>query len=93
MRRREWESNPRFSIIPLEQLRLTSRSIPPEVRSESGSIPIGAIVESGTAWARPLREACYYFCRRIPRVILLVFVLVSAAIDDKSDFKFKLLWY
>jgi len=40
---------PTISIIPLEQLRLTSRSIPPEVRSESGSIPIGAIVESGTA--------------------------------------------
>jgi hypothetical protein len=34
-----------------------------------------------------------YFCRRIPRVILLVFVLVSAAIDDKSAFKFKWLWY
>jgi len=29
------------------------------------------------------------FCRRIPRVILLVFALVSAAIDDKSGFKFK----
>jgi hypothetical protein len=28
-----------------------------------------------------------YFCRRIPRVILLVFVLVSAAIDDKNGFK------
>jgi hypothetical protein len=27
------------------------------------------------------------------RVILLVFVLVSAAIDDKSSFKFKWLWY
>lgn len=40
---------PTISIIPLEQLRLTSRSIPPEVRLESGSIPIGAIVESGTA--------------------------------------------
>jgi hypothetical protein len=35
----------------------------------------------------------FYFCRRIPRVILLVFVLVSAAIDDKSDFKFRWLWY
>jgi hypothetical protein len=33
-----------------------------------------------------------YFCRRMPRVILLVFVLVSAAIDDKSCFKFKWLW-
>jgi hypothetical protein len=30
-----------------------------------------------------------YFCRQIPHVILLVFVLVSAAIDDKSQFKFK----
>jgi len=28
----------------------------------------------------------------MPRVILLVFVLVSAAIDDKTDFKFKWLW-
>jgi hypothetical protein len=35
----------------------------------------------------------YYFCRRIPRAILLVFVLVSAAINDKSNFKFKWLWY
>ena len=35
----------------------------------------------------------FNFCRRIPRVILLVFVLVSAAIDDKSDFKFRWLWY
>jgi hypothetical protein len=34
-----------------------------------------------------------YFCWRIPRVILLVFVLVSAAIDDKSEFKFKWLWF
>jgi len=34
----------------------------------------------------------FYFCRRIPRVILLVFVLVSAAIDEKNGFKFKWLW-
>jgi len=34
-----------------------------------------------------------FFCRRIPRVILLVFMLVSAAIDDKNDFKFRWLWY
>jgi hypothetical protein len=34
----------------------------------------------------------FYFCRRIPRVILLVFVLVSAAIDGKSSFKLKWLW-
>ena len=33
------------------------------------------------------------FCKLMSRVILLVFVLVSAAIDDKSDFKFILLWY
>jgi hypothetical protein len=29
------------------------------------------------------------FCKQILAVILLVFVLVSAAIDDKSGFKFK----
>jgi hypothetical protein len=28
----------------------------------------------------------------MPRVILLVFVLVSATIDDKNDFKFNWLW-
>jgi len=32
------------------------------------------------------------FCQLILAVILLVFVLVSAAIDDKSCFKFKWLW-
>jgi hypothetical protein len=34
----------------------------------------------------------FYFCPQIARVILLVFVLVSAAIDDKSGPKFKWLW-
>jgi hypothetical protein len=65
-----------------------------DLESEPGSIPIGAIVETGTAWAViGADEPVVYFCQRIPRVILLVFVLVSAAIDDKSDFKFKWLWY
>jgi hypothetical protein len=31
----------------------------------------------------------FCFCQGIPGAILLVFVLVSAAFDDKSDFKFK----
>jgi hypothetical protein len=39
---------------------LTSRywvwSIPQQLRSEPGSIPIGAIVETGTAWAVPAAE-------------------------------------
>jgi hypothetical protein len=41
----------------------------------------------------PAAGSLLFFCRRIPRVILLVFVLVSAAIGDKSDFKFRWLWY
>jgi len=34
-----------------------------------------------------------YFCQQLPRVILLVFLLVSAAINDKNHFKFSRLWY
>jgi hypothetical protein len=64
-----------------------------EFDSEPGSIPVGAIVETGTAWACRLPwSLLFYFCQLIPRVILLVFPLVSAAIDDENDFKFKLLW-
>jgi hypothetical protein len=33
-----------------------------------------------------------YFCERILRVIMLVFLLVSAAIEDESCFRFKWLW-
>ena len=31
----------------------------------------------------------FYFCQLIPHVVLLVFLLVSAAIDDETCFKFK----
>ncbi|MGY3487105.1 hypothetical protein ACVW1C_004988 [Bradyrhizobium sp. USDA 4011] len=59
-RPRENGSQPAISIIPLEQLRLIPRLIPPEVQSEPGSIPICAIVKSGMTSACPLREACYF---------------------------------
>ncbi|MFB9267684.1 hypothetical protein ACFFWD_31880 [Bradyrhizobium erythrophlei] len=35
----------------------------------------------------------FYFCELMSRVILLVFLLVSAAIDDENTLKFNLLWY
>jgi len=35
----------------------------------------------------------FYFCRQIPRVILLVFVLVSAATQEYFYFQFNWLWY
>jgi hypothetical protein len=35
----------------------------------------------------------FYFCQLLPRVILLVFPLVSAAIGDENYFKFKWLWH
>jgi len=35
----------------------------------------------------------FYFCQPLPRVILLVFPLVLAAIDDENYFKFKWLWH
>jgi len=38
-------------------------------------------------------ELAVLFCELIPSVILLVFLLVSAAIDDENCFKFNWLWY
>ena len=35
----------------------------------------------------------FYFCQLIPRVSLLVFLLVSAAINDENYLKFNWLWY
>jgi len=65
-----------------------------EFDSEPGSIPVGAIVETGTAWACRLPwSLLFYFCQLTPRVILLVFPLVSAAIDDENHFRFKWLWH
>jgi hypothetical protein len=64
-----------------------------DFESEPGSIPVGAIVETGTAWAcLPPCSLLFYFCQLMARVILLVFLLVSAAIDDENFFKFKWLW-
>jgi hypothetical protein len=50
-----------------------------DFESEPGSIPVGAIEETGTAWACLLPwSLLLYFCQLMARVILLV----SAAIDD-----------
>jgi hypothetical protein len=38
-------------------------------------------------------EPAILFCQLVPRVGLLVFLLVSPAIDDENCFKFKWLWY
>jgi hypothetical protein len=47
-------------------------------------------VETGTAWACLLPGSLlFYFCPLILRVVLLVFPLVSAAIDDENYLKFK----
>ncbi|XSC44774.1 hypothetical protein ACF1BQ_046500 [Bradyrhizobium sp. RDT10] len=35
----------------------------------------------------------FYFYELVPRIILLVFLLVSAATDDENSFKFNWLWY
>jgi hypothetical protein len=51
-------------------------------------------VETGTAWGVPTAGGLLlYFLQLIPRVSLLVFLLVSAAIDDENYFNFKWLWY
>src|SRR5258706_4530884 len=43
-------------LAPTLIFRSWARSIPQLLRSEPGSIPIGAIVETGTAWAVPAAE-------------------------------------
>jgi hypothetical protein len=66
------------------------RLIPPGTSQVPGSIPVRAIVETRMAWANlPPGSPSIYFCLLISRVSLLVFLLASAAIDDKNCFKFK----
>src|SRR5262249_26780597 len=62
--------------------------------SRLGSIPLEAILQTETAWGVPAAaEPVFYFCQLIPRISLLVFVLVSAAIEDENLLKFNWLWY
>ncbi len=51
-------------------------------------------METRTAWGVPAAGSLlFYFCQLLPRVILLVFSSVSAAIDDENYYKFKWLWH
>jgi hypothetical protein len=60
-----------------------------DFESAPGSIPVGAIMETRTAWGVPASgEPAALFLPAMPRVSLLVFLLVSAAIDDENYFKF-----
>jgi hypothetical protein len=76
---------------------LTSRyniQVDPAGISSLGSIPVGAIVADGNGMGGACcREPPFYFCEPKPRVSLLVFLLVSAAIQDKNELKFKWLWH
>jgi hypothetical protein len=63
-------------------------------RVRPGSIPVGAIVETGTLLRAPAAgEPVDLLSQPIPRNSLLVFLLVSAAIGAENYFKFKWLWY
>ena len=74
----------RHKILPRPRDIMLGRSRR-EFESKPGSIPVGAIGEPGTAWARLLPwSLLFYFCQLLPRVTLLVFLLVSAAIDDEN---------
>jgi len=66
----------------------------PDFESAPGSIPVGRL------WRPERHGPCllprsrpFYFCELIPCVILLVFLLVSAAIGGENYFKFNWLWY
>jgi len=61
-----------------------------EPRFDSGR----AIVQTETAWGRACRRrAGILFFQLIARISLLVFVLVSAAIEDENNRKFIWLWH
>jgi hypothetical protein len=63
-----------------------------DFESEPGSIPVGTVVETGTAWGVPLPGSLLFlFLHLTPSISLLVSLLVSAAIDDKNYFKFSCL--
>jgi hypothetical protein len=58
------------------------KSMPSAFWVRPGSIPVGTIVEARRHGPRVLsRRLLSYFCELILHVILLVFLLVSAAID------------
>jgi DNA-binding transcriptional ArsR family regulator len=63
-----------------------SRPAGRDFESEPGSIPVSAIWHRGVPAAG---ELPFYFCQLIPRVILLVFLLVSTTSNDENYFKFK----
>ena len=80
-------------ILPCPRVIMLGRSRR-DFGSEPGSISVGRL------WRPERHGACllpwsflFYFCQLIPRVILLVFLLVSATIDDENYFKFKWLWH
>jgi hypothetical protein len=65
-----------------------------DFESEPGSIPVERLWRTGTAWGVPAAVGpAVLFLPAITARDLLVFLLVSAAIDDKNHFKFKWLWY
>ena len=82
---------PHVGLAPSESGR-TPEVVPRDFELlEPGSIPVGAIAETGTAsgWG-----ACSkYFCQRIQHVSLLVLLLVSTTIDEKIYRKFIALWH
>jgi hypothetical protein len=62
---------------------------------EPGSIPVGAIVETGTASGVPYckEPAVLFFYQLYGRVSLLVLLLASATIEDQNLYKFNWLWH
>jgi hypothetical protein len=76
------------SVFSAKRKRGDHRSRPArrDFESERGLIPVGAIWPRGVPAAG---ELLFYFCQLIPCVSLLVFLLVSATIDDENYFKFK----
>jgi hypothetical protein len=70
------------------------RSIPPEIRSKPGSIPVGPIVEAEAAWGNACCRGacCFIFASQHSASTLLVFLVVLATIEDKNYFTFKWLW-
>jgi hypothetical protein len=78
---------------PALDLPILGQVDPAAISIRAGLISVGTILETGGGMGRSrCKEPAVLFLPAIWRVSLLVFLLVSATIEDKKYYKFKWLW-
>jgi hypothetical protein len=77
-------------LAPEQKSRPRNHPSPRHFESEPGSIPVGTLWRPERHGAWPAAGGLlFYFCQLIRHVRLLVFLLVSATIDDKTVREFR----